>query len=262
MHRPEADRDQHLDRVLAERCVAAAHRSAWHAGRGAAGECARLPAGGHATWRQGGHAARQRTLRQSAQLARSDAGDPRPAGGAGRVGGDGSRAARQPVAADCRWLAGRRGSRCAAAGARPDAAACGERRGTAGGLDAAAGAVADLARSGAAGGSRTATSARASACPTSRCRAARSPAGTCTPRRIPRARSPIVTARSWRSLKHPRRERRQAIRARRCPSAMRIPQLTPLSCTIARRRCNASVYCWRKMQSTTCGPPRTDRHAS
>ena len=38
-------------------------------------------------------------VRQSAQLARSDAGDPRSAGRAGRVGGDGSRAARQPVAA-------------------------------------------------------------------------------------------------------------------------------------------------------------------
>ena len=43
---------------------------------------------GHAAWRQGGHAARQRALRQSAQLARSDAGDPRVAGGAGRMGGD------------------------------------------------------------------------------------------------------------------------------------------------------------------------------
>ena len=64
----------------------------------------------------------------------------------------GSRAARQPVAADRRWLAGRRRRRCAAAGAGTDTAACGERRGTAGGLDAAAGAVADLARSGAAGG--------------------------------------------------------------------------------------------------------------
>ena len=63
-------------------------------GRGAAGQRARLLAGGHATWRQGGHAARQRTLQQSAQLARSDAGNARSAGGAGRMGGDGPRAAR------------------------------------------------------------------------------------------------------------------------------------------------------------------------
>ena len=36
----------------------------------------------HAAWRQGRHAARRRPMHQSAQLARSDAGDPRAAGGA------------------------------------------------------------------------------------------------------------------------------------------------------------------------------------
>ena len=105
-------------------------------------ERARLSAGRHAAWRQGEHAARQGALRQSAQLARSDAGDPRFAGGAGRVGGDGSRAARQPAAAHRRRHAGGGGGGCVAAGARPDPASRGERRGAAGGLDAAADAAA------------------------------------------------------------------------------------------------------------------------
>ena len=67
--RSEADRNEHLDRVLAEGRVAAAHRPDRRARCGAAAECAHLPDRRHAAWRQGWHAARQRPLHRAAQLA-------------------------------------------------------------------------------------------------------------------------------------------------------------------------------------------------
>ena len=127
--RSEGDRDQHLDRILAEGRVTAAHRSRRQPRRCAAGECARLLPAWHAAWRQGRHAARRRPMHQSAQLARSDAGDPRAAGGAGRMGGEWSRTAAIAAAAHRRRHAGARRGRGMAEACGAGAAACAERCG-------------------------------------------------------------------------------------------------------------------------------------
>ena len=150
--RSEGDRDQHLDGILAEGRVAAAHRSRRHARPRAAGECARILPARHAAWRQGRHAARCRSVHQSAQLARSDAGDPRAAGGARRVGGERPRTAAVAPAAHRRRHAGpRRGGGVAEAGGT-GAAARGERCGGARRLDRPAATGARMAGAGAAGG--------------------------------------------------------------------------------------------------------------
>ena len=149
--RSEADRDQHLDGILAEGRVAAAHRSRRHARRRAAGECARLLPAGHAAWRQGRHAARCRPMHQSAQLARPDAGDPRAAGGARRMGDERPRTAAIAPAAHRRRHAGARRGGGVAEACDAGAAACGERCGGARRLDRSAAAGTRMAGAGAAG---------------------------------------------------------------------------------------------------------------
>ncbi len=152
---------------------------------GAAGERARLLPAGHAAWRQGRHAARCRSVQQSAQLARSDAGDPRAAGGARRVGGEGTRtAAVTPAAHRGRHAGARRGGGMAEARA-VGAAARGERRGG----DSATGPIRGRRRVHGRRwyrrSMRTATRSPAFGCPTSPCRVARSPGGICTGQPLP-----------------------------------------------------------------------------
>ena len=97
--RSEADRDQHLDRVLAEGRLAAAPpiRSAARTWRCRRTRRVYMIAG----TQHGGRAGatdRSRPQRQSAQPAQSDAGRARAAGGARRMGGVGQGAAAQPRA--------------------------------------------------------------------------------------------------------------------------------------------------------------------
>ena len=95
---PQADRDQHLDRVLAEGRLAAAHRSAGQAGSQPAGEQPRLHDRRHPAWRPRRRHHRRRPQHQPAQPAQSHAGRARAAGGARRMGRVGQGAAAQPRA--------------------------------------------------------------------------------------------------------------------------------------------------------------------
>ena len=84
--RSQADRDQHLDRVLAEGRLAADHRSARHEGRGAARQLPRLHDRRHPAWRPRRRDDGRRPQRQSAQPAQSDGRGPRAAGRARGMG--------------------------------------------------------------------------------------------------------------------------------------------------------------------------------
>ena len=105
--RSQADRDQHLDRVLAEGRLAADHRSARHEGRGAARQLPRLHDRRHPAWRPRRRDHRCRPQRQSAQPAQSDGRGARAAGGARGLGRVRQGAAAEPRADARRRHAGR-----------------------------------------------------------------------------------------------------------------------------------------------------------
>ncbi len=104
--RSAADRGQHVDRVLAEGRVAAAHRPRGHARRRAAARRPRVSGRRHPARRAHRPAGRFRPMHERAQSAQSGAGAARAARRAGRVGEPRRGTPRQPGAHDRRRHAG------------------------------------------------------------------------------------------------------------------------------------------------------------
>ena len=182
-------------------------------------------------------------MHQSAQLARPDAGDPRAAGGARRVGDERSRTAAVAAAAHRRRHAGTRRGGGVAEACDAGAAACGERCGGARRLDRSAAAGARMAGAGAAGRCgrqrdrrHPAARHRRAARHVHRLESVPRPAAR-------RANWPIATAPIWHLPRHVPNASVPAIRALRSRSAIRRTMPISPACRRWSARCSAIACC-------------------